>query len=163
MAATASVRAELPAWLNAPPNQKRDFALQASDDASGTIEQIDLTRDEFVALKAHLANRRGIATASVQSSAPSSAPDGADGSFIGQPSSATLRTIHANAKRVFENMQLQVERFSRDDFSREVLRESAADFFLLAEVVSHWTNGSFEDRYPDELPLVSSIRGNLEL
>lgn len=70
MNATATTNRAVPEWLETPTHQESVYTLMFVEADGGSGQHVDMTRDEFDALKRHLAEMRGFAVEAEDEEAP---------------------------------------------------------------------------------------------
>jgi hypothetical protein len=141
----------VPEWLETPEHEECEYLL-VFEDANGCQDHsVDVTREEFEALKRHLANMRGYrveADGTATKSEGTGAPEWAETSA---PLNATGNLVVDRLESVIAILENQIM-WARKDPAR-LTAENAADALLLDEVIRTWDAG-VGDLDKSELPIV---------
>ena len=146
-----------PKWLEESPACK--YLLSAFDPGGSSIQEADLTLEEYEALKRHLAERRGV----VPEGGPSSVESNASGARSPEPMTATARKAIEAFDNCIDDLQDLRNRIRQEQELRNLNIHDLANAQMLQTIISDWRGGSFREQFPAELSLIASIRGNLEL
>jgi hypothetical protein len=123
------------------------------------LENIKLTRIEYLELKRHLAKTRGYEVPeSEPETAPAEAADAADGPISRRLLGGMFDRIMDDLKREQDLVANRTIPWTASDSS-----ESQADLALLHDIVEDWTGDGRREEYPNETKLIGTIRAHLDL
>jgi hypothetical protein len=150
---------KLPEWVSQTPADF-EYVLDILDDGL-FLENIKLTRIEYLELKRHLAEMRGYEIPETEDkTAPTEAADPTSGAAAELISDRLTADLIEDIKGRLD----QVAAFNAK-LAPEVPRlraEFQADMLLLREIARDWESEYGADEFPDETRLIAAIRANLD-
>jgi len=144
----------VPEWLETPEHEECEYLL-VFEDANGCQDHsVDMTREEFDALKRHLAKIRGYQLECDGPTTTSKAADEPEDGETAAPLNATGNLIVNRLQNAVSTLETQI--MLTRTFPHNITAEHAADALLLEEILDTWQAG-VDDLDKAELPIVRAI------
>ena len=157
-------KAALPAWATETPEPREPeecnplYVLLVQEHEGEHLQTVEMTRAEFIGLKKHLAVMRGL---------PVPAED--------EPDAAAAEPAEKKEQQTEPKSSLdQIKAGLADDIA-EIVRENArgipgegaasilGDLQILKDIMERWQQCGMSEEFPNETPLIGSIREELHL
>ena len=152
-----------PEWLNDSPGYA--YNLTACDSTGGFAAQdVELTLEEYDALKQHLAKLRGVvADTEATAQSPSDSKEANDLTIDPKkPGALTLTRlvkIHRDSIGILEcEIQCLTEIVNGGTLQKNYLLGRALDAEVLSDVLQIWNSGGYEDEYPEDGRLLATMK-----